>query len=93
MNLVSVDLLRNTFYVALKSATSNYMYSVRKFSRVSKGTGRVIWLTRVTAAPRDYCMEGARLGRSVVLDSSIWLKVFRNIMLENCLHQQGLNWA
>jgi hypothetical protein len=78
LTLVSVDLLRNTLYVISKSTTSNYLYSVRKFSRVLKVTGRVIWPTGVAAALGTITWKGAQLGRSADLDNPIWSKVFKN---------------
>jgi hypothetical protein len=42
MNLVSAGLPRNALYAVSKSATSNYMYSLQKFSQVTKVTGSMI---------------------------------------------------
>jgi hypothetical protein len=78
MNMVSAGLPRNTLYVVLKSATSNYMYYVRKFFRVLKVTGRVIWPMGVTDSPGTIPWKGARLGCSANLYNPIWWKVIKN---------------
>jgi hypothetical protein len=68
---VSVGLLRNAVYAISKFVTSNYMYSVKKFSRVPKVTGRVIWPTEVATTLGTIPWKGAGLGCSIDLDNSI----------------------
>jgi hypothetical protein len=80
MNLESAARLKKALYMVSKLVTSNYRFSVRKFSRVSKVSGRVIWPIGVAAVPGTIPWKGVRLGCSRDLDSPIWLKVFKNRM-------------
>jgi hypothetical protein len=50
MNMASVGLSRDALCAILKSATSNCMCMVWKFSRVPKVTGTMIWLMGVATA-------------------------------------------
>jgi hypothetical protein len=80
MNLVSADFLMNALHGVSKLATSNCMYSVQKFSRVTKVTKRVIWKMGIVAAPGTLSWKGSRLKRSANLESLNWSKVFKNRM-------------
>jgi hypothetical protein len=73
---------KKVLYAFSKLVTSNYMVFVRKFSCVSKVTGRAIWPIGVAAAPGTMPWKGTRLGCSRDLDNPIWSKVFRNIMFK-----------
>jgi hypothetical protein len=57
----------------------NY-HELGECSRVTKVTGRVIWLTWVAAALETIPWKGTRLEHGVHLDNPIWLKIFKNIM-------------
>jgi hypothetical protein len=59
MNLASAGLPMNALYAILKLATSNYMYSVQKFSPVLNITGRMIWPMGVIAALGTIPWKGA----------------------------------
>jgi hypothetical protein len=80
MNFESAYCPKKVLYAVSKLVTSNSMLFVRKFSRVPKVTGRMIWPTGVATAPVTMSWMGSRLGCSRDLDNPIWLNVFRNIM-------------
>jgi hypothetical protein len=82
MNLERVSNPKKVLDAILKSATSNYMFSLRKFSDVPKVTGRKIRSMGVVAAPGTLPWKGAHLICSRDLGNPIWLKVFRNKMFK-----------
>jgi hypothetical protein len=78
--LETIGCPKKALYVVSKSVTSNYIVTVRKFSRVPKVTGRAIWPTGVAATPETVPWKGARLGHNKDLDNPIWSKIFWNKM-------------
>jgi hypothetical protein len=86
MNFERVSRLKKVLYAILKSVTSNYMFSVWKFSDVPKVTGRKIWPMGVATTPGTMPWKGAQLGHSRDQDNPIWSKVLRNKMFKSYLH-------